>query len=170
MLETKTVKVKPIAEKSTIEKYTMFGWNLHTRQEINGQEVSGSGTDIAGNNYVEYTSYHYVALTFQRERDMLGYARIVELEKMYEQILEDAPADKPATWILTVGIMCLGLIGAIFSGWMLLLFPVGVVLHVRNNKEHSVYCEKWKKQSQEKKKEIFLECGKILLLNKQKSL
>ncbi len=112
-LETKSAQVAPNQEQSTIDLYQKFGWTLLSSQEIYSKDshVESRG----GQNYSVTETTNYVKLTFQRDKDMPNYDKIVPLENKYFALANSIPVNGGAGKALRV----LGIIGAIV-GFILL--------------------------------------------------
>lgn len=169
MLETRTIKVSPAKEEQATEQYLYFGWKLHTRQEINGQKISGSGTDFLGDDYTEFQSYHYISLTFQRDKDMPYYRRLVELEAQHNTIIASTPKEKPWTYPITLAISILGIVGYFFNHFFLIIAILGIGLHIFAWKKHKEKTALWKHDADSQLEKIYQECDWILSPQQQKT-
>ena len=91
MLETKVIQVanNPNVLNRTNEIWGSFGWNVSNVQVTHSQNTrtytSGFG-HWTGDSTVETTTINYATVTYQREKNMENYDRVVELENEYAEI------------------------------------------------------------------------------------
>ena len=129
-LETKSVSVSPREEQSTIKTYEQFGWACLGSQEILSENTHHETR--GGKSYEVHSTTNYVKLTFQRDRDMENYDKIVSLENQYWSLIKSTPTMPKngkgliiAGCIIT-GITLLGLIGGAFNAAALIFLVPGI--------------------------------------------
>ena len=113
-LETKSAQVAPNQEQSTIDLYQKFGWTLLSSQEIysKNSHIESRG----GQNYSVTETTNYVKLTFQRDKDMPNYDKIVPLENEYFALANSIPVNDGKG----KGLRVLGIIATIIGAWVLI--------------------------------------------------
>lgn len=91
VLETKVIQVAnaPHIINQVNEEWGYFGWNVQNVQITNSQNTKTytSALDYLSGNQtatVETTTINYATITYQRDKSIPNYARIVELEHLYE--------------------------------------------------------------------------------------
>lgn len=116
-MESKSVRVAPAAEQSTIDRYQKFGWVLLGSQEVfNRDSHLEEGAPGTINSVTETT--HFVKLVFQRDMDMPYYNKIKELDEQFEVTLDELDSSRRLRrWSLLgsipLGFLVMALIGSI---------------------------------------------------------
>ncbi|MBQ4610027.1 MAG: hypothetical protein IJN79_02535 [Clostridia bacterium] len=122
MLETKVVQVanNPDILNRTNEIWGSFGWNVSNVQVTHSQNTktytSGFG-HWTGDSTVETTTINYATVTYQREKNMENYERVVELENEYaamETFINQVSKKRGRPSLLAI----------IF---MIIIYPVGIL-------------------------------------------
>ena len=112
--EVKSIDVHPNAEQSTINLYQAFGWVFHSTQEVKENYQERRGDSIY---QVRETK---IKLTFQRNRNMPNYERLVGLENMYYSIQDYySPTRFGFIWgiLAAIGLFCWLVPGIIIIIW-----------------------------------------------------
>ena len=93
MLETKSIQVKNDSDviNRTNNEWGHFGWNVLSVQVTHSQNTktySSAWDQLGGNESqtVETTTINYATITYQRDKGIPNYKKIVELEKQYQAI------------------------------------------------------------------------------------
>lgn len=93
ILETRSIQVKNDSDtiNRTNEEWGQFGWNVLSVQVTHSQNTktySSAWDQLGGNESqtVETTTINYATITYQRDKGMANYKKIVELEKQYQAI------------------------------------------------------------------------------------
>ena len=148
MEETRTIKVLPSQVNAKSELWHNFGWTLISSQEINNTE-SHLEKKIDG-IYNVTTKENYVNLVFKRDTNMPNYEKLVDLEKEYYDIPENAFPKKET--LQKLGVSALGLMSVIFGFMYFLddlaflipmvvigigLIPLGIFLVKSGNKKYN---------------------------------
>ena len=129
--ETKFITVRPSAVESTIEMWSIFGWELvGAPQEVYNKD---SHLEQRGDSTYSVTeTTHYVKVTFQRDKSALNYAELVDLEERYYSLPCNIPEYEPkepkrfgvGSIILTVLGLCMWVIpGIIIIVYKLVTYP-----------------------------------------------
>lgn len=95
MMETKIVQVNnnPATINQCNEEWGSFGWNVLSVQVTHSQDTKtySRGMDYyTGDKTVETTTINYATITYQRDKEMPNYTQIVELEKRYRNLMDEA--------------------------------------------------------------------------------
>lgn len=97
IMETKTIQVPndPQVINVANEVWGRWGWNVLNLQVTHTQNTKTYSTDwqileaeLGGRNIatVETTTFNYATITYQRDKSIPGYERILELEQEYEMV------------------------------------------------------------------------------------
>lgn len=128
-MESKSVRVPPAAEQSTIDRYQKFGWVLLGSQEVfNRDSHLEEGAPGTIKSVTETT--HFVKLVFQRDMDMPYYGKIKELDEQFEVTLNELDSSRRLRrWSLLgsipLGFLVTALIGSSRSD---VAFIVGLIV------------------------------------------
>ncbi len=121
IMETKIVQVRndPQTINETNEAWGRFGWSVLSVQVTHSQDTKTySGIfDTPGNYTVETTTINYATITYQRDKEMKDYTRIIELESEYWQLLSrGAPKEPVPTAGLKRRYLVIGILGSFVIG------------------------------------------------------
>lgn len=128
-MESKSVRVAPAAEQSTIDRYQKFGWVLLGSQEVfNRDSHLEEGAPGTINSVTETT--HFVKLVFQRDMDMPYYNKIKELDEQFEVTLDELDSSKrlrrrSLLWSIPLGFLVTAWIGSIEDS--IVVFIAGLI-------------------------------------------
>ncbi|MDR2559455.1 MAG: hypothetical protein LBC86_07940 [Oscillospiraceae bacterium] len=156
--ETKIIEVGPSELNSTIKFWASFGWDVISSNTIDTRQVhyvDGDVTeDIFGNvtqkiNTRE-TGEKYISITFQRDKSMGNYDKLVALENKYVSISPILPGYEPSlpkkfSAILII-LSIVGLAAGIFPG-LIFIFISAIKFATYPNRY-----KKWEEEVKEYKK------------------
>jgi len=101
--DTKTISVHPNNEVSAISFFQNFGWELFGNQEVKTSSSHLKESMWTGDIVQVTETSHYIKLTFQREKSMPNYSRLVQLENEYDSVISSGtPPKKPSKLIAGV--------------------------------------------------------------------
>ena len=96
IFETKAIQVKNDSDtiNRTNDEWGCFGWNVLSIQVTHSQNTktySSAWDQLGGNESqtVETTTINYATITYQRDKNIPNYKKIVELEKSYRDICDE---------------------------------------------------------------------------------
>ncbi|MBE7061987.1 MAG: hypothetical protein E7382_05570 [Clostridiales bacterium] len=135
--ESKSIQVSASEENETIELWEAFGWELKSSQEIFNQSnrLETRGDDL----YNVTTTTHYVKLVFNRNTEMENYARLVELERNFNNVrvsyteVDDTGIPTKAKVLMGIGMVLFfqlffDLLSCVACGTGKAIIPLGVSL------------------------------------------
>ena len=138
--ESKVVQVAPSYEDETIDEYQTFGWELRSSQTIDKQDSHLENQ--FGTIYSVTETEKYVKLTFRRNKKMLNYEKLVELENRYHSTKDFYIPSEPSQWKKIAGICLICFSVAMFRFLFVMgLFVMagGIFLIYSHNKAKKEY-------------------------------
>lgn len=106
--DTKTISVHPNNEVSAISFFQNFGWELFGNQEVKTSSSHLKESMWTGDIVQVTETSHYIKLTFQREKSMPNYSRLVQLENEYNLVTSPTKPTKPSL-MMTIIMLVVGI-------------------------------------------------------------
>lgn len=93
IIETKIIQIdnSPSTINDANEEWGHFGWVVQNVQVTHSQDTRTytKGLDYyTGDKTVETTTINYATITYQRDKQMPNYSKLVQLEAAYSQVLD----------------------------------------------------------------------------------
>lgn len=151
IIETKIVQVNnnPATINRSNEEWGSFGWNVLSVQVTHSQDTKtySKGMDYyTGDRTVETTTINYATITYQRDKSMPNYSRIVELENEYRRLDDEgqelfARRGKPSLLVIIMMVI-LWPIGLAYLAYRIFLAVMDVVKGPEKKKKAHELVEK----------------------------